>query len=246
MALPVSRHEAKEYCLRQLGKPVIQINVDDTQVEDRIDEALNVYWNYHFDGVEKTYYKYELTQTDIDNKYIVMPDNIIGVVHLFPIGQSLTSSKLFDIRYQIALNELYSIANVSMVPYYQTMMHIQLIEQLIVGLQPIRYNKHSNRLFLDMNWDLVESGDKIVVEAYQVVNPNVYPDVWKDVWFLRYLTCLIKLQWGSNLKKYQNLEMPGGIVFNGQQIYNEAMAEKKELEQELIDTWSMPAMLMIG
>jgi hypothetical protein len=246
MALPVSRHEAKEYCLRQLGKPVIQINVDDTQVEDRIDEALNVYWNYHFDGVEKTYYKYELTQTDIDNKYIVMPDNIIGVVHLFPIGQSLTSSKLFDIRYQIALNELYSIANVSMVPYYQTMMHIQLIEQLIVGLQPIRYNKHSNRLFLDMNWDLVESGDIIVVEAYQVVNPNVYPDVWKDVWFLRYLTCLIKLQWGSNLKKYQNLEMPGGIVFNGQQIYNEAMAEKKELEQELIDTWSMPAMLMIG
>jgi hypothetical protein len=246
MALPVSRHEAKEYCLRQLGKPVIQINVDDTQIEDRIDEALNVYWNYHFDGVEKTYYKYELTQTDIDNKYIVMPDNIIGVVHLFPIGQSLTSSKLFDIRYQIALNELYSIANVSMVPYYQTMMHIQLIEQLIVGLQPIRYNKHSNRLFLDMNWDLVESGDKIVVEAYQVVNPNVYPDVWKDVWFLRYLTCLIKLQWGSNLKKYQNLEMPGGIVFNGQQIYNEAMAEKKELEQELIDTWSMPAMLMIG
>ena len=98
MALPTSRASFKEYCLRALGKPVIEVNVDDDQVDDRIDEALKTYWDYHFDGTEKIYYKYQVTeQTKID-RYVPMPQNVIGVVNLFPIGQALNANNLFNIR----------------------------------------------------------------------------------------------------------------------------------------------------
>ncbi len=246
MALPTTRLAFKEYCLRSLGKPVIEINVDDDQVEDRIDEALNLFWNYHFDGTEKIYYKYLVTeQTKID-RYVPMPENVIGVINLFPIGQTLNTANFFNIRYQIALNDLYTLTSVSMVPYYMAISHVQLLEQLLIGQQPIRYNKHTNKLYVDMNWEFVAPGDYIVAEAYQVVDPTTYADVWKDVWLLRYATCLIKMQWGNNLKKFSGMQMPGGITFNGQQIFEEALQEKKELETDLINSWSLPASDMIG
>jgi len=128
-----SRDAFKEYCLRKLGKPVIEINVDDDQVEDRIDEALKYYWDYHFDGTEKTFYKYQITQQDIDNKYITMPQNIIGAVSIFDIGDYVAVNNIFNIRYQIALNDLYTLTYQSMVPYYMAFQQIQLMEQLLVG-----------------------------------------------------------------------------------------------------------------
>ena len=246
MAIPITRNEFKEYCLRRLGKPVIEINVDDDQVDDRIDEAFLYFTDYHFDGSEKTYYKYKVTSEDITNKYITLPDNIIGAVNLFPIGQGLNTNNLFNIRYQIALNDLYTLTSVSMVPYYMALTHVQFLEQFLVGQQPIRYNRHINKLYIDMDWTIVNVDDYIIVEAYQVIDPDTYTKTWGDRWLARYATCLIKQQWGTNLKKYQGMQLPGGITFNGQQIYDEATQEREELEHEMISSYSLPVIDMIG
>jgi hypothetical protein len=246
MALPTSRATFKEYCLRALGKPVIEINVDEDQVDDRVDEALKYYWDYHFDGTEKIYYKYQITeQTKID-RYVPMPQNVIGVINLFPVGQALNTNNLFNIRYQIALNDLYTLTSVSMVPYYMALTHVQFLEQLLVGQQPIRYNRHMNRLYIDMDWNILNSGDYIIAEAYQIVDPDVYTDAWADRWLLRYATCLIKQQWGTNLKKFSGMQLPGGLTFNGQQIYEEATQERDKLEQDMISSYSLPVTDMIG
>ncbi len=246
MAVPTSRSEFTENCLRRLGKPVIEINVDDDQVSDRIDEALRYYWDYHFDGSEKTYYKHIITQQDIDNKYITIPENIIGVVNIFDLGSALGLNNLFNIRYQIALNDLYTLTSVSMVPYYMAMSHIQFLEQMLIGKQPIRYNRHMNKLYIDMSWDQIATDNYLVVEAYQVVDPDTYTNAWADRWLLRYATCLIKQQWGQNMKKFQGMKLPGGLEFNGQKIYDEATQERDVLEKEMIYTYSLPATDMIG
>lgn len=246
MAVPTSRAEFTENCLRKLGKPVIEINVDDDQVSDRIDEALLYYWDYHFDGSEKTYYKYQITETDKTNKYITMPENIIGVVNIFDLGSTLGVNNLFNIRYQIALNDLYTLTSVSMVPYYMAMNHVQFLEQMLVGKQPLRYNRHTDKLYLDMDWDRIAADEWLVVEAYQVVDPDTYTDAWADRWLLRYAACLIKQQWGQNMKKFQGMKLPGGLEFNGQKIYDEATAEREELEREMIYSYSLPATDMIG
>lgn len=246
MAVPATRDQFKEYCLRKLGKPVIEINVDDDQVDDRVDEALRYFWDYHFDGSDKTYFKYQVTQADIANRYITMPDNIIGVVNLFPIGQALNSNNLFNIRYQIALNDLYTLTSVSMVPYYMALQHIQFLEQMLVGQQPIRYNRHMNRFYIDMDWHILNVGSYIIAEAYQIVNPDEYTRAWGDRWLARYAECLIKEQWGQNLKKFEGMQLPGGLKFNGQKIYDEAVEERKNLETEMINTYSLPVADMIG
>jgi hypothetical protein len=246
MATPTTKDQFKEYCLRALGKPVIEINIDDDQVDDRVDEALKMYWDYHFDGSEKTYYKYQITDTDKTNKYITMPENIIGVVNLFPIGQGLNTNNLFNIRYQIALNDLYTLTSVSMVPYYMALTHVQFLEQMLVGQQPIRYNRNVNRLYIDTDWNLLTTGDFIVVEAYLIVDPATYTDVWKDRWLLRYATCLIKQQWGANLTKFIGMTLPGGIKFNGEKIYNDATSERAELEKEMVYSYSLPVTDMLG
>jgi hypothetical protein len=200
MALPTTRQEFKDYCLRKLGAPVLKINVSDEQVDDRVDEALKYYYDYHFDGSEKIYYKHLVTSQDKVNKYIVLPENILGAVNIFPIGTGLNTNNLFNIRYQIALNDLYTLTSVSMVPYYMALTHIQLLEQLLVGQQPLRYNRHTNKMYIDMDWDRVNVNDYILVEAYEVINPDIYTDAWADRWLLRYATELIKKQWGSNMK----------------------------------------------
>ena len=243
---PKNREEFKENCLRRLGKPVVEINVDDDQVDDRIDEALMYFWDYHFDGSEKIYYKHLLTDDDIQNRYIVLPDNIIGAVSIFDIGSAIGTNNLFNIRYQIALNDLYTLTSVSMIPYYMAMSHIQFLEQMLVGKQPIRYNRHNNKLFLDMDWDRIGKDRYMIVEAYQIVDPEIYTKAWNDRWLLRYAACLIKQQWGQNLKKFEGMKMPGGLTFNGQKIFDEATAERDALEKEMIFTYSLPATDMIG
>jgi hypothetical protein len=246
MANATTRAEFKEYCLRRLGKPVIEINVDDDQVDDRIDEALAYYWDYHFDGTEKIYYKHPVTSTDITNKYITLPDNIIGVVNIFSPGDALNTNNLFNIRYQIALNDLYTLTNVSLVPYYMAMQHIRVIEEILVGMKPIRYNRHRNILHVDMDWNIMDVGQFLLVEAYQVVDPDTYTDVWHDRWLAQYATALIKRQWGNNLKKFEGMQMPGGLTFNGQKIYDEAIEEITNLEKEMIVSYSLPVADMIG
>lgn len=246
MAIPVDRATFKEYCLRRLGKPLNEINIDDDQLEDRIDDALQYFWDYHFSGSEKTYYKYQITAQDKTNRYITMPDNIIGVVNIFEIGQALNTNNLFNIRYQIALNDLYTLTSVSMVPYYMALQHVQFLEQMLVGKQPLRYNRYVNKLYIDMDWNIVNEGDYVIVEAYQVVDPEVYIKVWTDRWLQRYATCIIKQQYGTNLKKYGSMPLPGGITFNGQKIYDEATDEREELEKEMIRSYSLPVTDFLG
>lgn len=246
MTFPNSRATFKENCLRRLGAPVIEINVSDEQVDDRVDEALTYYWDYHFDGTEKQYYKHQITQQNKTDGYITMPDNIIGVINLFAIGEGLNTNNLFNIRYQIALNDLYTLTNVSLVPYYMAMQHIATLEEILVGRQPIRYNRHRNRLHIDVDWNKVNTGEYVIVEAYQIVDPDTFTDVWKDRWLLQYGTALIKRQWGNNLKKFSGMMMPGGIQFNGQQIYDEAIEEIRLLEQDMIISYSLPVADMVG
>lgn len=248
MTVPTTRSEFKTYCLRKLGAPVIEINVDDDQVEDRIDESLHYYWDYHFDGAEKEYYKHQITQQDVDNKYITLPENIIGAVKIFPFSNTLVSPSdyMFDVRYQIALNDLYSISSETLVPYYQNMQHLSLISEILIGEAPIRYNRHMNRLMIDTDWKRLGVGKYIIVEAYKIIDPTTYPDVWKDRWLQRYATAQIKLQWGANLTKFSGMVLPGGVQFNGERILSDAQAEIEKLEEQMSSSYSLPALDMMG
>lgn len=247
MAQPTTRAEFKEWCLRKLGKPVIEINVDQDQVDDRVDEALSYYWDYHFDGTEKTFYKYQVTQTDINNGYITIPENIIGVVNIFDLSTSLsTGSGMFNVQYQFVLNNLYELANFETLHYYMTFEHIQFMENMLVGKQPIRYNRNVNKLYIDTNWSRLKVNDYIIVEAYQIVDPATYTDVWKDRWLQTYATAKIKYQWGSNLTKFSDMQLPGGVRFNGERILQDAQEEIRKLEEEMINSYSLPLNDLIG
>lgn len=247
MATPTTRTEFKKYCLRELGYPVIEINVDNDQVEDRVDDALEYYRDFHYDGNEEHFYKHTVTQDDIDNKYITLPESIIGVVDIFPIGTGLNTSNLFNLRYQITLNEIYDWAHGTFANYAMSMERIALLNELFVGKQLFRFNRHTDKLYIDMDWDEKLSVDEvIVIKCYKTVDPDDYSDVWGDRWLRKYATQLIKRQWGTNLKKFQGMQLPGGLTFNGDQIYQEAEEEIKRLEEEMVNTYSLPAFDMIG
>lgn len=324
MAEPTTRQTFIDTCKRRLGWPVVEINVTEEQLDDRVDQALRYYYDYHFNGAQKVYYKHEITAnnkgdvvydltvadggtgyantdtvvfsggggsnaaativtdgsgviqtatlTDNGDGYataptvsittgggsgasitaelggfVPMPENIIGAVKLFPIGDSNNSTNnIFSIRYQIALNDLYTLTSNSIVPYYSAFQHIGLIEEILVGQIPIRYNRHKNRLYCDMDWNVTTAGEYMIVEAYEVVDPATWTDVWKDHWLLRYGTALFKLQWGNNLKKFQGVMLPGGIQIDGQTIYLEAIEEIRDLEAEMISSYSIPVNDFIG
>lgn len=247
MALPSSRQEHIDYCLRALGAPVLSINVDPEQLEDRVDEALQYYRDYHFDGTSKTYRKHQLTATDIQNEYLSIPETITGITRIFDFGNSINSSNLFNIRYQIHLNDLYDFSSTTIAPYVMTMTHIETINEQFVGKKPIRYNRHMDKLYIDMDWSTdVEVGNYLIIDCYEVVDPDVYTDVWNDRWLLRYTTALFKRQWGTNLSKFAGIQLPGNITLDGTRILNEAQDEILRLEQEMISSYSLPVFDMIG
>tara|TARA_B100002003_G_C14113325_1_gene535451 strand:- start:511 stop:1251 length:741 start_codon:yes stop_codon:yes gene_type:complete len=246
MALPSTRETFKQYCLRQLGKPVIDINVSDDQCEDRIDDALQYYRDYHFDGTEKVYLKKTLTADDITNMYLDLDASIIGVVNMFDIGDSVNTNNIFNLKYQISLNDIFDASDVTMLGFYQAFAHIALLEELLVGQQPLRFNRHKNRVHVDMNWDKVIAGEILIFEAYQVVDPAANADVWADRWLIRYTTELFKKQWGSNLSKFEGMQLPGGVTFNGVKIYDDAITELNKLEEEMITSYSLPVHDLTG
>jgi hypothetical protein len=247
MAIPSTRSELKEYALRKLGKPVIEINVDDDQLEDRVDEALKYYQDYHFDGTERTFLKHAVTAEDKTNSYITITDSkTIGIVNIFDIGDATSTNNLFNIKYQISLNDLYDLSSRDMVPYFMNMMNLRHIEEMLVGKQPIRYNRHQNILHVDMDWGKVAVGDYMIAEVYKIIDPETYPDVYGDRWLLRYVTALVKIQWGSNLSKFVGMQLPGGVQFNGEQILQQGMEEKNHLEEEMISSYSLPVSDMTG
>ncbi|MAH44109.1 hypothetical protein CL614_10410 [archaeon] len=247
MAVPTTRSEFSEYCLRKLGKPVIEINVTDEQVDDRVDESLLYYYDYHFDGTEKIFLKHVITANDVTNGYITVPENIIGVVNMFDATSSTSSTNnIFNLKYQFVLNEVFDMARYSLVNYYMTVQHIQLLEELLVGMKPIRYNRHRNQLHVDTNWDTFTIGNYLVAECYSIVDPATYTDAWNDRWLKNYCTAKIKYQWGSNLTKFNGMQLPGGVQFNGEQILADAREEIHKLEEEMIISYSLPVTDMIA
>ncbi len=247
-----NRQTFKEYCLRRLGFPTIEINIDDDQVEDRIDDALQYWQDYHFDALQKVYYIHTINSTDVSNKYINLDPsvtldaqnnsvNIVGVTRVFPISDSINTNNMFDLRYQLRLNELYDFTSASYINYTLTMQHLRSLEIMFTGEVPIRFQRHMHKLFCDWGWgSAVNAGTVVIAECYAMINPADYESVWNDRWLKEYSTALIKKNWGTNLKKFAGVQLPGGVVLNGQAIFDEAMEEIKTLEEEMQTKYELP------
>jgi len=244
MAKPTTRAEFKEYCLRKLGKPVIEINISDEQADDRIDEALDFYQDYHFDGGEKTYYPHQITQTDIDNKYITLPEGIEPISVFNP--QFGLGGGMFNVEYQYMLNNSHEIANGNVSNLVMSLQHLRFLEDVLSGHTPIDFNRHTDRLYIRTSWEKYAVGDYIVCEARKRLDPDTYSDIWSDRWLQNYAAAKMKYQWGSNLTKFEGMQLPGGLTFNGQQILSDAEQEMKELRDEMITTHGAPIDLFIG
>lgn len=247
MSIPASREQLKDWCLRQLGWPVIEINVDDDQVEDRIDEALQYFQQFHFDGVERWYLKHQITQDNKDNQYIPITDNIIGVTRVFPVGTTSATVNMFDLRYQMRLNDLHTFTSTSYVSYVLTQQHIRTLDMLFAGETPVRFNRHSNKLYIDWDWEndiLVD--EWIVIEGFIILDPATYTKVYGDRMLLKLATAYIKRQWGNNMSKFDKMPLPGGIVMRGTEIAQEATNEIEKLEEEIRLTFEEPPMFIVG
>lgn len=247
MARPTTKEQLVDWCKRQLGFPVIDINVDDEQVDDCIDSAFQYFQDFHFDGVEKWYTKHQVTAENITNQYIPVSDNIIGVTKIFPLGSTNASVNMFDLRYQLRLHELYDFTSTSYVNYALTMQHIRTLDLLFSGETPVRFNRHTDKLFIDWDWaNDVQAGEYIIIEGYLIIDPTTYTDVFNDRMLKKLATAHIKRQWGNNMKKFSGMQLPGGITMNGQQIYDEAVAEIDQIEQMIRDTYEEPPRMLTG
>ena len=247
MSVPSSREQLKDWCLRQLGFPVIEINVDDDQVEDRIDEALQYFQEFNYDGVERWYLKHQITSDNITNQYIPITENIIGVTRIFPVGSTNASVNMFDLRYQLRLHELYDFTSTSYVSYTLTQQHIRTLDMLFSGETPIRFNRHTDKLYIDWDWGAdIEVGEFIVIEGYIIVDPQSYTDIYNDRMLKKLATAYIKRQWGANMSKFAGMQLPGGVTMNGVQIFQDAQNEIKEIEELIRNTHEEPPQFLVG
>ena len=267
-----TRETLKQYALRALGKPVIEINVEDDQVEDRIDEALQYFAQYHYDGTERMYLKYQVTSDDVTRarsdetlttvtdtadstvtasfkegkNYIPMPSNVMSVVQVFPFTDK-AALNLFDVRYQLRLNDLYDFSSTSIIHYDMTLRHLDLLDHILVGERPVRFNAHTNRLYIDMDWQNdIDAGDYLIIECYRKLDGSNFSDVFDDIFLKKYLIQLIKRQWGQNLSKFQGVAMLGGVQMNGEQIYTQAQEELTKLEEQIQLAYELPPHYMVG
>ena len=255
MASVTSRQGLIDYCLRRLGQPVIEINIDDDQLDERVDDALEFFQEYHFDGVEKVFLKHKITQTDIDNEYIPMgdpasPDGgpVISVVRVLPIPSfDSFQSGFFNEEYQLRLNDLNNFSGSSMIQWSMSLRNFSEIEQLFSITPQMMFNRKQNRVYLEADWsEKFNVDDYLIIEAYRALDPAVYPEVWNDMFLKKYTTALIKRQWGENLKKYQGVVLPGGITLDGKTIYDEAVEEIRQIEEEISLKYELPADGYVG
>ena len=268
MAVPSTKATLKEYCLRALGKPVIDINVDDDQVDDRIDEAVQYFAQYHVDGVERMYLKYLVTEADITRmttdstesvtansvttswkegaNFLVVPSSVISVVNVFPLSDR-ANLNMFDVRYQLRLNDLYDFSSTSIVHYEMTMRHLDFLDHILVGEKPMRFNHLSNRLFIDMDWGTdIKAGEYLIMEVFRKLDPDTYTDIYDDIYLKRYTTALIKKQWGQNLSKFSGTAMLGGVTLNGPELFSTAIQEQRQLEDEIRSNYEEPPHMQQG
>ena len=244
---PANKEELKEFCLRQLGYPVIQINVDDEQVNDAVELALEYWHEFHFDGVERTYLKHQVTSTDLSNQYIQLGDNVISATRIFPVGGTNQSMTFFDLRYQLRLNDLWDLSSTSYTNYALTMQHLRTLDMLFSGETPVRFNRVNERLYIDWDWATdIQVGEWIVTEGMVIIDPDTYTKAWNDRLLKKLATSYIKRQWGNNMKKFGGMQLPGGVTMNGQQIFEEATREIESIEKDIRDTYEAPPQFLVG
>ena len=279
MAKPTTRQELVDYCLRQLGAPVLEINVADEQIDDLVDDALQYFNERHYDGVERMYLKYKVTQNDIDrgkadspggpgivtttgtssidgaattfnfyesSNYIQVPDSVIGIERIFKFDTSSISGGMFSIKYQLFLNDLYYFNSVELLQYSMVKSYLEDIDFLLTTDKQIRFNKRQNRLYLDIDWSSQAKDTFFVIDCYRALDPTDFSKVYNDSFLKKYLTSLIKRQWGQNLIKFNGVKLPGGIELNGRQIYDDAEKELQDIKQRMSMEYELPPLDFIG
>lgn len=249
MAIPTSRIELAEYCLRSLGAPVIEINIDDEQIEDRIDEAIQFFQEYHSDAVVRTFLRHQVTQAELDSHQISLPNSVLSVSKMLRISQG-HDFDIFDAKYQMFLNDLAGLRNGTggLINYSMNQDYLGLIDDLIGGkTQQVTYARHKNTLEILTDWrDHIKAGGYVIIECYTAVDPESYVDVYNDMALKKYLTLLIKKQWGQNLIKFEGMQLPGGVTLNGRAIYDDAVTDIKEMEEQWESKYSAPIDFYIG
>jgi hypothetical protein len=279
MATPATRQQLIDYCLRRLGAPVLEINVDDDQIDDLVDDAIQYFQERHYDGAERTYLKYEITQEDIDrgragsagdvgivtttgtstingspttfnfyenSNYIQVPDSVLGINSLFKFDASSISGGMFSIKYQLFLNDLYYFNSVDLLQYSMVKTYLEDIDWLLTPDKQLRFTKRQGRLYIDIDWASQTPGNHIVIDCFRAINPSDFPKIYNDSWLKRYLTAMIKKQWGLNMMKFSGTKLPGGIELNGRQYYEDAVSELEAIEDKMQSTYELPPLDMIG
>ena len=276
MAQPSSRVELKEYCLKQLGKPVLEINVDDDQIDNLIDDAIQYFHERHYDGIERVYLKHRLTpankniaaqSTPVGSattspvvvgagltsatyvegvNYLPLPDSIIGVNKVLKINSSSVSDGLFNVKYQIFLNDVYYFGAIDLLNYAMVKRYLEDLDYLLNPDVQVRFNKLNHKLYLDIDWKQIAADQYVIIDCFRIVNPNDAPKLYNDWWLKKYLTALIKKQWGQNMIKFNGVKLPGGVQLNGRQIYDDGVGEIEKLEEQLKKEYELPPMDLIG
>ena len=282
MAQPASRTDLINYCKRQLGAPVLEINVADEQIDDLVDDALQYFQERHFDGVTQTFLKYKITQEDIDrgrarggtdnsagittstatstingssisfsfeenSNYLQVPPEIIGITKVFKFdGSNTVTNNMFSVKYQLFLNDIYYFGSTEILTYAMTKRYLEDIDFALSTDKFIRFNQRQDRLYLDIDWGSATVDDYLIIDCYRLLDPSSYSRVWNDSFLKRYVTALVKRQWGQNLMKFQGVKLPGGIELNGRQIYDDAQKDLEVIREQMSNTYELPPYDMIG
>ena len=282
MAQPASRTDLINYCKRQLGAPVLEINVADAQIDDLVDDALQYFQERHFDGVTQTFLKYKITQEDIDrgrarggsnntagittstatstingssvsfsfeenSNYLQVPPEVIGITKVFKFdGSNTVTNNMFSVKYQLFLNDIYYFGSTEILTYAMTKRYLEDIDFALSTDKFIRFNQRQDRLYLDIDWGSATVDDYLIIDCYRLLDPSSYSRVWNDSFLKRYVTALVKRQWGQNLIKFQGVKLPGGIELNGRQIYDDAQKDLEVIREQMSNTYELPPFDMIG
>ena len=280
MAQPASRTDLINYCKRQLGAPVLEINIADEQVDDLVDDALQYFHERHFDGVVQTFLKYKITQDDIDrgrgkgsnnpvgivtttatstvgisstfsfeenSNFLQIPPAVLGINKIFRFdGSNTVTNNMFSVKYQLFLNDVYTFSSTEILSYAMTKRYLEDLDFALGTEKYIRFNKRQDRLYLDFDWGAASKDDYLIIDCYRLIDPNDFTRVYNDSFLKKYLTALMKRQWGQNLIKFQGVKLPGGIELNGRQIYDDAEKDLEIIREQMSNTYERPPLDMIG
>lgn len=238
----MSREELKQYALRALGHPLVEVDISPEAMDDRIEEALDFFHEYYFDGSDKAFYKHQLTQQDIDNQYIVVPSNIWGITNIFPFSNNMSEPfNIFGLQKSIS-----DIASTSLIYYEQAMQHLSLIDSTLTTQRQFRFNRNTDKVYIDTNWkSRFSTGTWLLLECYSIIDPEQNQKMWNNRTLKEYVIALFKKQWAQAYYKFDNIQLPGGVTVDGKTMYNDAKAECDDIEQNIMNNQA-PFTIMVG